>query len=163
MMVVRAWMWPDGSPSDARLLSTATVTCTGARDGRRQYDARLMKDVRFRGPVTDADVLNALKRERHWRRVQVSGHTPGKRGVWDLMGAVLEAACGARLRQYRAGPTSPGELLTARTLLEGAFHFLLAEDPVVLAAQVRRMLDEVEAELAGSDEAADRSDADGAA
>lgn len=111
MIVTRIYMWPKGAREQARLLSTAALSCIGqatrdegnVRQGERAYNVRLFKDVEFGGPTDSTDLQTA----KVWRSDQIRGHMPGPRGVWDLLGGAMKVVLGNRLNPYVATAPAP--------------------------------------------------------
>lgn len=101
MLIVKIEMWPGGDAARKYPVSNAAIWCVAQdADGKRNYRYLLCKDPQFGGPATDEELRAAVTTRQGWRAGTVSGHAPGDRGVWDLLGAVLVSALGARLRGY---------------------------------------------------------------
>lgn len=114
-------MWPGGDAARKYPVSNAAIWCVGQdAQGRRSYEYLLCKDPQFGGPSTDEELRAAISAGRGWRRGTVSGHLPVNRGVWDLLGAVLLAALGPRLRSYfGTGADVPNENPTRLDIPKG--------------------------------------------
>lgn len=100
MIVVRVEMWPGGDAARKYALSSAALWCEAASAQGRSYGYLLCKDAQFGGPQDDAGLRAAISARLGWRKGKVTGHLPGDRGAWDLLGAVLVHALGSRLRGY---------------------------------------------------------------
>lgn len=134
MLLVKVYMLPNGLPDGKRLLTQATITCTGVREDGRTYKARLFKDVQFGGPddgVVEARVRPLPKRQV-WRTVTIRGHQPGRRGVWDVLGAVLREALGTRLDDYTPDTVTAAELARSLDRIAAAVGFdpLSSDEPL---------------------------------
>lgn len=113
MVVIKAMMWPGGSPGMEYPLSIATLTCTGhaPETGERCYEVRLLKGHRFGGPgPDDVERIRQPKSRDVWRSFVVRGHFPARRGgqargLWDLLGGALKVGLGFRLNSYQPSPS----------------------------------------------------------
>jgi len=113
MVVIKAFMWPNGDPSKEQFISAATLTCvgrlpeddpsTGLAANTRLYRLTILKGESFGGPGLEA--LPTKARSPHhsdvWRKAHVGGHRPGRRGLWDVLGGALGSVLGGRLTDYR--------------------------------------------------------------
>ena len=113
MVVIKAYMWPGGDPSQERFLSAATLTClgrtfeddefTGLPQNTRLYRLVMLKAAKFGGPG-EADLpatARAPKASDVWRKSHVGGHRPERRGLLDVLAGGLLGALGRRLDGYR--------------------------------------------------------------
>jgi len=130
MLVVKVLMWPFGDHTKEELLSVATITNVGREGGPsqdvRKYKVVLHKDVRFnRANLEAPEEIKSPDRRNVWRRGGVAGHRPGKRGVWDLIGAALQGMLSLRLEGYRTwtGDSDPEEPLPAPTITDADHTF----------------------------------------
>lgn len=97
MVVVKICLWPKGDRTAERVLAVGSLTLIDQADGVRTYKARLFKDPAFGGPDGSGDLAGAPV----WREGTITGHRPGARGGWDLLGGALRELLGSRLASYR--------------------------------------------------------------
>lgn len=98
MVVIKLVMWPGGDSEKEYPLSIGTLD----KVGPGSYRIRLLKDAAFGGP-TEATREKVSDSRNVWKSGFVSGHFPGARGAWDLLGGALNAVLGERIVSYRRG------------------------------------------------------------
>lgn len=103
MLVVKIYMWPDGDWTRERLVSVGTFGLVNvAKNKVRTYHVRLLKEPRFGGPTDSAPPARISQPHPRsvWRQGIVTGHRPGPRGAWDLVGGALRVLLDRRLADY---------------------------------------------------------------